>query len=214
MRLDLASNTLFSSNGTVVKTFSCPLRKKWSELSWTASELSRFCSACEKQVINLTYFNEDQIIALFQVNPEACAYVGFHNAKIQYQFTNNSNDYDEDDLTGCIGRNTEHLVVINTARDMCAINRAEKEGYQVLIKPTDSEEALSSKVRLIKENGVYSYSGYDCRSVVHFDSTTSSTKENLNTSPFAAYLIPKNLPTGTKVFVTDIIFEYLLESEI
>jgi len=49
-------------------------------MSITESESVRFCGACQKDVIGITPFGESQIIALFQVNPSACAHMNFHKA--------------------------------------------------------------------------------------------------------------------------------------
>ncbi|MDN3717774.1 hypothetical protein [Vibrio breoganii] len=209
MKLDLSSNSLFTSDGKLIKQFSCPLRKQWGELSLTASVVTRFCSSCDKNVIDLTEFGEEQIIAIFKVNPEACAYIDFHRTEVEFEFIDTEGKEGKD--AQCLGRNHSNLVVIKTARDIASMNRAEKQGYKLLIKPTNSEKALASKVILRKDNGIYSYGGFDYRSLDYFDSVISSEKANLNSSPFAAYLIPRNLPKSTRVFIPDVI-EHIVES--
>lgn len=207
MIFDQESNSLLNSKHKLVKTFDCPLSKKWEMMSITESESVRFCGACQKDVIDITPFGESQIIALFQVNPSACAHINFHKALCEFEFINSPLE-----LERCNDENSDNLPIINTARDLTAINRAVKEGFTVIIEPTNPNNSPESKVCLTKDkNGFYKAEGFDYRSGDWMDSQTTYLKSSKNLSPFAAYIIPRNFPANKRVFVPDVI-EHLISS--
>ncbi|MEZ9906120.1 hypothetical protein AB4343_14905 [Vibrio breoganii] len=213
MIFDLSLNALFTADKVMVKQFTCPLRKKWEELSWTESEYKRYCSSCEKPVIDITEFQEEQIIALFKVQPDACAYLDFHKTKCNFEFINEKPSRNESTRqSGCKGRNHQNLVVINTARNIEAINRGTQQGYQVLLRSTSPDDAIEQKVTIIQDSeGNYAITGYDFRNNDWNSNPLSTLKSNLNPSPFAGYLVPRNLPKNTRVFIPDII-EHIVSS--
>ncbi|MDO6718703.1 hypothetical protein Q4575_04785 [Psychrosphaera sp. 1_MG-2023] len=206
MTIDLSDNSLYSNSGELIKTFECPLSKSWELLSLTKNQLVRFCADCRNDVINITQFDEKEIIALFKVNHSACAYINFPKAKAEFSFRNSSPDE-----TKCI-ETVNNLPVIQTARDIEAINIAIKAGSKVLIKPTDPNSAPQSKVGIYhNKNGELTIEGYDLR---HFDWKNSQTtyyKSGQNFSPFAAYIIPRNFPNNVKVYIPDVI-EHVIDS--
>ncbi|GAD89588.1 hypothetical protein VHA01S_023_00020 [Vibrio halioticoli NBRC 102217] len=206
MILHLASNTLLSTDGSKIKQFSCPLEKNWEQLSWTKSEFKRFCSSCDKHVIDLTTFTEEQIIAIFKIDPDACAYIDFRHSVNDIRFISTTKTHEQESNI-CGETNRDNLLVINTARDVESINRAVKLGYKVIIKPTVYDECFGEKV-IIKQDedsGEYIIQSYDLRSLDAYTNLSSTLQANLNSSPFAAYLIPKDLPKNTKVFMPDLI---------
>jgi hypothetical protein len=201
MIFDRESNSLKTSKDQLIKKFDCPLSKEWKSMSTTASAYVRFCSSCRKDVVDITPFNEKQIIALFKVNTTACAHINFNEALCEIELKGTASFKE-----CCNFNNHSSLPVINTARDIDAINRAVSEGYTVVIEPTKPNDAPESKVCLIQiENGLYKIEGYDLRSPVWMDSQTTYLKSGGNDSPFSAYIIPRNFPANTKVFITDII---------
>ncbi|WP_192021461.1 hypothetical protein [Shewanella sp. WPAGA9] len=201
MIIDRENNNLLDSNGQLVKKFDCPLNKQWSHLSTTVSEKVRFCGACQKDVINITSFNEQQIIALFKVNPKACAYVNFHDATCDFKFINAR----EKPLT-CSFENVERLPVINTARDIEAINRAVEEGFTIAIVPNELLDSPTTKKGLfVDENLDLESRGFDYRFPEKSLAPESYKVLGKNLSPFAAYIIPRNFPANTRVYLTDVI---------
>ncbi|CAM4146217.1 hypothetical protein [Vibrio neonatus] len=206
MILHLASNTLLTTDGIKIKQFSCPLQKNWEQLSWTKSEFKRFCSSCDKHVIDLTTFTEEQIIAIFKIAPDACAYIDFHNSVSDIKFINTSKPL-EHESNICNETIRNDLLVINTARDIESINRAVKQGYKAIIKSTTYSECFGQRVHIKQDEntGEYIIRGYDLRSPEAYMLPWSTLQANLNSSPFAAYLIPRDLPKNTKVFIPDLI---------
>lgn len=205
MIFDRDTNSLKTSKGQLIKKFDCPLSKEWKSMSTTASESVRFCTDCQRDVIDITPFNEEQIIALFKVNTIACAHINFNEAlcDIELRGKASSNQC-------CNFNNSSNLTVINTARDMDAINRAVLEGYKVVIEPTNPNDAPKRIVYLIQnENGLYNFESADARRFLELTSQTTYLKSGKNNSPFAAYIIPTNLPSNTRVFIADIIEHHI-----
>ena len=118
-------------------------------------------------------------------------------------------------MAGCENMNANVLRVIKTARDKEAINRAAKQGYYPLIKKVECSDEIKSKYAVIqnKETGEievigdyrsgYGGDGYDV--VIDF---TFYYPHHFK-SPFAAYLIPEDLKAGERVYLEDLIQDYI-----
>lgn len=107
-------------------------------------------------------------------------------------------------------KNTDNLRVIKTARSESAINTAADEGYMPLVKVVKASDEIKSKFAVLQNkttgkievSGDYRFAhkeGYEM--VVDF---TWYYPHNFE-SPFAAYLIPKDIMVGEKVFIEDLI---------
>ena len=117
-----------------------------------------------------------------------------------------------------ISENSKGLRVIKTARDKDSINQAAKAGFKPLIKKVEPSPKIRSKYAVIqnKLTGEIDVIG-DYRMGLH-----ARDDENLVTvirwtyyypytfkSPFAAYLIPNDIEIGERVFVQDLIEDYV-----
>jgi len=111
-------------------------------------------------------------------------------------------------------KNSQGLRVIKTARDMGSINKAAKSGLYPLIKEVKPSDKIHSKYSVaqhkltgeIKILGDYRWNDLEEYEVV-IDWTffyPYSFK-----SPFAAYLIPKDIKIGDRVFIEDLIEDYI-----
>jgi hypothetical protein len=111
-------------------------------------------------------------------------------------------------------KNSQGLRVIKTARDEKSINMAAKSGLYPLIKQVKPSNKIRSKYSVaqhkltgeIKILGDYRWNDLDEYEVV-IDWTfyyPYSFK-----SPFAAYLIPKDIKIGEKVFIEDLIEDFI-----
>lgn len=121
-----------------------------------------------------------------------------------------------------------NLVVIKTARDIKSINKACLEGFFPLVKPVEPLEMIKSKfsVRQNQKTGevemIKDYRSDRRHRATYFyddlDEESNSEQPKYETVidwtyyypyqfnlPFAAYLIPKNLKKGQRVFVEDLI---------
>ena len=115
-------------------------------------------------------------------------------------------------------KNSNELRVIKTARDKETINQAAKNGFRPLIKKIEPSDKIRSKYSVIqnKQTGEIEIIG-DYRMGVRmnkeipFETVIDWTYYYPHTfnSPFAAYLIPKDIKTGERVFIEDLIEDYI-----
>jgi hypothetical protein len=115
-------------------------------------------------------------------------------------------------------KNTQELRVIKTARDKNSINVAAKIGFMPLIKKVEPSEKIRSKYSVLqnKKTGEIEIVG-DYRDDFYLDENndfetvidwTFYYPHNFK-SPFAAYLIPKDIKIGERVFLEDLIEDYI-----
>ena len=197
MKYDYSTNTLHASDGKPIKQFSCPLDKNWDYLSRTENDLVRYCGSCSKNVADITSFNESQMIAICQVNPEQCMYLDFGKAVGAIE------QYGSRDFRSraCPSEDGD-LPVVATARGVTAINDAVRAGYLVDIRETDVQGAIYWDNRWVRdENGT----------VRHADQYTelgdfhSVHPQGYLESPLSAYMVPPDLRPDTEVYLADVI---------
>ena len=107
--------------------------------------------------------------------------------------------------------NTNNLRIIKTARDKDAINQAAKAGYFPLVKILEPSEQIRSKFAvlqniktgeiLVPNDFRCSSGGKDYTKIIDF---TPYYPYSFS-SPYAAYLIPKDITAGEHVFLEDLI---------
>ncbi len=111
-------------------------------------------------------------------------------------------------------KNSQGLRVIKTARDENSINKAAKSGLYPLIKEVKPSDKIRSKYSVVQHKltgeikilGDYRWNDLEEYEVV-IDWTfyyPHSFK-----SPFAAYLIPKDIQIGERVFIEDLIEDFI-----
>lgn len=114
-------------------------------------------------------------------------------------------------------KNSHGLRVIKTARDIDSINKAAKSGLKPLIKKVEPSDKIRSKYSVVqnKKTGEIKIVG-DFRGRFYSDDNDYETVIDWTfyyphsfKSPFAAYLIPKDIKTGERVFVEDLIEDYI-----
>lgn len=108
------------------------------------------------------------------------------------------------------------LRVIRTARTEQAINNAAREGYQPLIKRVVPDPAIQHKFAVYQHRttGEIEVIGdFRASPPSEYDEVIGWTYYYPHTfpSPFAAYLIPRDIEVGERVFVKDVI-EDLVEA--
>jgi len=224
MIFDRATNKLCTNEGRLIKQFDCPLQKQWGMMSKTESEVVRFCSSCQKDVVNITGFTEQQIIAIFSVTPNKCAHVDLNLSYEDIQLKGKAIDAHK-----CHNSNGHNFPIINTARDLPSINKAVEDGYEVIVLPTNIKSSPKQKNQLWKSADGHFYvdkpdnkaQTINLVEVCLNDTNIDEYSSHLFTSiinvgdyrfPFSAYIIPKGLPINSKVFVSDVI-EHILVME-
>ena len=114
-------------------------------------------------------------------------------------------------------KEAQGLRVIKTARDKDRINEAAKNGFKPLIKKVEPSDKIRSKYSIVQntKTGEIEFVG-DYRWDSHPDNGEFETvidwtfyyPHNFK-SPFAAYLIPKDIKTGEIVFIEDLIEDFI-----
>ena len=107
--------------------------------------------------------------------------------------------------------NPEGLRVIKTARDEASINEAARQGFFPLVKPVEPSSRIRSKYAVIQNkvtgeievSGDYRWRGAMEDGEVVIDFTFYY--PHSFPSPFAAYLIPRDLKVGERVYLEDLI---------
>lgn len=114
-------------------------------------------------------------------------------------------------------KNSHGLRVIKTARDIDSINKAAKSGLKPLIKKVEPSDKIRSKYSVVQNKktgeikivgdfrGRYYSNDNDYETVIDWTFYYPHSFK----SPFAAYLIPKDIKTGERVFVEDLIEDYI-----
>ena len=114
--------------------------------------------------------------------------------------------------------NSKELRAIKTARDIESINNAAKSGLKPLVKKVEPSSKIRSKYSVVqnKKTGEISIVG-DYRGGIYSDDKNDF--ENVIgwtfyyphsfSSPFAAYLIPNDIKIGERVFIEDLIEDYI-----
>jgi hypothetical protein len=198
------SQTLFSQDGKLIKSFSCPLNKKWQHLSLTDNDLVRFCGSCSKDVTDISSFNEQQIIAIFKVSPESCAYLNFDEATETIELEESMG------LSGCNNDTSKSkLPVIQTIRGEDAINSAVRQGLKLDIRPTDVGGSIQLTVRWVIDDQGYVRPADQYRSEPGEFRTEHP--QGYVGSALSAYVIPNELKPGSEVYIADVI-QHVVES--
>jgi hypothetical protein len=104
---------------------------------------------------------------------------------------------------------TSGLPVIKTARDIDAINEAVRDGYIPIFRKVKPDPKIRTKYAVVRDTstGQYRVLG-DYRLQQSSDETVIDWTFHYSHQfivPFAAYLVPKDLPSGTCVMLEDLI---------
>jgi hypothetical protein len=115
-------------------------------------------------------------------------------------------------------KNSGGLRIIKTARDKDSINEAARNGYKPLIKKVEPSNKIRSKYSVIQSRktgaieiiGDYRYN-FNSGENREFETIIDWTFYYPHSfkSPFAAYLIPKDILVGERVFIEDLIEDYI-----
>lgn len=115
-------------------------------------------------------------------------------------------------------KKSQGLVVIKTTRNKDSINKAAKSGFKPLIKKVEPSDEIRSKYSVVQNKNTgeieivgdyrgdfYSDDKNDFETVIDWTFYYPHTFK----SPFAAYLIPKDIKLGERVFIEDLIEDYI-----
>lgn len=223
MKFKVEDQSLYKQDGSLLKKLSCPLKKNWDALvKDDSTPLKRYCNSCSKDVINITDMDEQQIEQILQIDSKSCFCIMKDSKHIEWIEHPEKELYEEIQCLLHHGKEKINCPIVKTARTASQIN-SNHDGYHVLIRPVYIDEHIRYKVKLTdSEKG---YSGYDYRTYMRYDpdgffnSQSGIPKDPTNwwfplksTFPFAAYLIPEDVKIGQKVYVPDIIQNFIKSS--
>lgn len=113
---------------------------------------------------------------------------------------------------------TENLRVIETARNVEAINKAIKEGFTALIRKVTPSPDIIVKYAILQHKETKEIKDItDIRDIAYYNKTDmyelivdwAYYYPYHFTNPYAAYLIPKDIQVGERVFLRDLIEDYV-----
>lgn len=234
MKYVVEEQTLYASDGSVLKRLQCPLSKTWESLAplWPVKESTgflapaverhtyrygpdfvreiilqddppfearRWCCGCDKAVINISGYTEEQVRALLEHDREACIYCPVEHPLVKWVGTPSAG------RQGC--QVDQEIIRIRTFRQPQAIREALRAGQRLLVQLPDRggyarDEAperrriMSSIDELLAVQGSLTASGQD-----------TSKQERL-----AAYILPDSLKPGDKVFILDLLEDISISS--
>ncbi|MDH7445969.1 hypothetical protein [Aquimarina sp. 2201CG14-23] len=119
---------------------------------------------------------------------------------------------------GTGNKSSKGLRIIKTGRDKDSINKAVKNGLKSIIKKVDPSDEIRScysvvqnkktgEIEIIRDHRLDIYSGTnkEFERVIEWTYFYPHYFEH----PFAAYLIPKDIKIGERVFIEDLIEDYI-----
>ena len=218
---DEKTSSLYSPNGTFLKIVSCSKAKNWNQLIVEDGEKRwRKCEDCNENVIDLDALETDQAIKLVKSRwSSTCIHATRNSENVIFLKDINAIPDKEEFET-----DAEKRVVIKTVRSIEDINRASSMGYAVDIRQVFYDtQKLRWKMTIGQnpQSGRVATSG-DFRNV--FRTSTVGFKTNtkyreilpffsyypyFQSSPIAAYVIPKFTPDGTHVLIEDPIEDFV-----
>jgi hypothetical protein len=72
MKYKIETKELYTDNGLLVKKMQCPKVVYWDNMMPGKNDIERICSHCNKSVLNVDFFSDDEILFLLNKRPETC----------------------------------------------------------------------------------------------------------------------------------------------
>jgi hypothetical protein len=204
MIYDTETRELKTNDGRFLKKLDCPVHKQWQELSVISENdlTHRKCFTCHKTVVDISKLTDEEAVAFFRANPKKCVHIQ-QGGKLRKQGRTLIQPADPCPYPR-----------IHTARGVIEINEATKKGYIPLVKRVEPSKKISSWMEVYQntETGEI-YCNGDMRGGMSapwkriIESFTYY--PHPQKYPLAAYLIPPYLKEGQKVFLVDLIEDYV-----
>ena len=220
---DEKTSCLYSPDGEFIKDIFCPKALRWNQLiASDPLDRSRGCQQCGDDVINLDVMSVDEAMQRFESGYNTCAYASSNSPNVIFIKDLNSPELRKskvDRITWSSSHAIPDLPRISTARNIKDIQRASTIGLWPdvrVLKYKDRE--IQEKIGLYqhKRTGEVRIIG-DYRSMIDMKEDgqwevvmpITFYYSNYEKSPFAAYLIPNDLPDGSSVLIPDPIEDIL-----
>lgn len=220
---DEKTSCLYSPEGDFIKEVFCPKAMHWNQLiANDPGDRSRGCQQCGDDVINLDVMSVDEALARFSKSRLTCAYASANSPNVVFIKDLNSPELRKskgDTLSWAATHPIPDLPRIATARNIEDIKRGAALGYWPdihLVRYKDHQ--ILQKVGLFQhiQTGQVQIAG-DFRYLLKMQESPDWEEVmpvtfyygSYQKNPYAAYLIPKDLPDGSEVFIPDPIEDLL-----
>lgn len=212
MIYDVTTSALYADDGTFLHTVHCPMALTPDQLDALYPDTAdRHCPQCRRRIVSLDAMDDAQAKALFRDDPHACVFSTGRARHVVFLHHRSQRE-----------GNTRGLPVIRTARNLPMMQAASRRGFwpiPVEVAPAPEEGEFKYIVYQHQVTGEIWWSGdrrdfhpLD-RPLVPDDDPWTLVKDWFfvradQPFPLAAYLIPRDLPDHTAVFVEDVIEDW------
>jgi len=206
MIFDPMTNALYGSNGNLIKTMNCPIALRLSDLEQLSNDSpDRYCHVCKETVAGVNNLSDGEVREKVKANPDVCLFATSDAKNVIFLKP-----------IGFETKNRDFLPVVKTARSLEAMDDAQKRGWRLVFRDTGVENHFGSTKAIVYQNddtGRLWWSGdYRCPMPdPEIDAGSWSLVKDFffirpdRPSPLAAYLIPPEIGTGSRVYIEDLI---------
>ncbi len=202
MIYDPMSGALYGDDGAFLKTVYCPMTIRLEDLRQLVPDSpDRKCLSCGDTVHSLDNMSEGKVKQLIQDKPDVCVFATSAAKNVVFLHRGPLNP-----------SAPEGQVRIKTARNLEAMSDAQKRGFTLVFKDTGVKNEFGEFKFMLWQHvvtGELEWSGDFRRGLDKRDDWKVIRKfTNVRSDrpfPLAAYLIPKDLPIGVRVFIDDLI---------
>lgn len=212
MIYDVTTSALYADDGTFLHTVHCPMALTPDQLEAIYPDSTdRHCRQCKRRIFDLDRMSDVLAKALFLDDPHACV---FSTGRARHIVFLHHREQREGNARG--------LPVIRTARNLQMMQAASRQGFRPLLRdaaPAPEEGEFKYIVYQHQDTGEIWWSG-DRRDFHPLDHPLAADDDPWvlvkdwffvradQPFPLAAYLIPRDLPDYTPVFVEDVIEDW------
>lgn len=84
MKYNPITKTLYADDSKLIKKMHCPYPSlKWSELYSTDDSIDKFCSICERNILDTKEFSDEALLKLLQNEPDTCLKIDLNQENIR-----------------------------------------------------------------------------------------------------------------------------------
>ena len=206
---------LYTDDDRLIKRLECPLKKEWKNLLKIESEdAKRRCCECDKNVLDISMMSDARALIIAEYDPNVCLHV--HSDAENVEWIGEDENF-RDSNSICSNELLDDCRVVKTARSKLPMNFAAIDGFNVLVKKVEENPEIQSKIAVrqdLQSQRVDFLGDYrdrdDSGSKVVVDFFFYS--PCCSSAPVAAYIVPKDIKVGERVFIPDLI-ENMVGSE-
>lgn len=201
MIYDQKTGALYDDDGAFLKALHCPLALHLSQLAEVEGSVDRHCTFCDSHVLNIDEMSAEELEEELAEDPKLCVFA-----------TPAARDLTVLGRNGYATENEHDLAVVRTARGPEAMEHASRSGYRLVLKQVRSTEDEGGPEKYLlyqnpETSEIRAIGDYRSMDVdPGFEPVGGWFWHNPELPfPYAAYLVPHDVPVGARVFLEDII---------